>query len=85
MFQQLFHKKKVDNNIQTVTLQISGMHCISCSMNIDMKLEEMDGMIESNTQYAKALTVITYDIRKLTLKQVKDTIRTLGYDVISAI
>jgi copper chaperone CopZ len=58
---------------------ISGMHCSSCSMNIDGALEDLDGVVESRTSYAKAETVVRYIPEKIALETLKKTIQGLGY------
>ena len=68
------------NDLTTLTLQIVGMHCTSCAMNIDFELEDLDGVESSNTNYAKALTIVTFDPKKVTVNKLTDTIRGLNYD-----
>jgi len=38
--------------------KITGMHCSSCAITIDMDLEDLDGVKMSKTSYAKAETEI---------------------------
>jgi len=73
----LFNKKHPDGN--TVTFKIEGMHCTSCSMNIDDLLEEADGVIKSETSYAKAKSVVTYDSKKISPEKIKKVIDSLDY------
>lgn len=54
------------------------MHCTSCAMNIDGELEDC-GVKESNTNYAKAITEVSYDTDKLNLKKIIATIKKVGY------
>jgi copper chaperone CopZ len=68
-------------NHTTLTLQIVGMHCTSCAMNIDFELEDLDGVQSANTNYAKAITKVTFDPKKITVDMLSDTIRKLKYDV----
>lgn len=72
-----FFKKKPFG--ETVTFKIDGMHCTSCSMNIDGELEETEGVITSETSYAKAKTSITFDNKKVKLDKLKAVIEELGY------
>ncbi len=67
-------------NFTTLTLQIVGMHCTSCAMNIDFELEDLDGVQSANTNYVKALTVVTFDPKKITVGKLSKTIRGLNYD-----
>lgn len=74
--------KKKQLNGETVTLKIDGMHCVACSLNIDDALEELDGVYESRTNYAKAETVVRYSPQKVSTSAMVQAIRTLGYQVV---
>lgn len=41
--------------------KISGMHCISCAMNIDGELEDIDGVKAANTNFAQAFVEVEYE------------------------
>ncbi|HSW88686.1 MAG TPA: heavy-metal-associated domain-containing protein [Candidatus Saccharimonadales bacterium] len=65
--------------MKKITLQISGMHCTSCAMNIDGELEDTEGIKESNTNYAKQKTEVSYDPEKITEKKIIEIIQQVGY------
>ena len=65
--------------MKKVTLKIDGMHCISCAMNIDGELEDTEGVIESNTNYAKQETDVEFDENKINLEQIVAIIKKTGY------
>lgn len=50
-------------------------------MNIDGALEDLDGVIEASTSYAKGITKITYDATKIQPAQMKSAIEKLEYSV----
>ncbi|MBP9813653.1 hypothetical protein KBC80_00535 [Candidatus Woesebacteria bacterium] len=50
-------------------------------MNIDFELEDLNGVQSANTNYAKAITKVTFDPKKITVDMLSDTIRKLKYDV----
>lgn len=82
----LFKKKPTGLPAQagsTITLKLSGLHCSSCSLNIDGELEELPGVISSSTSYAKQESTITYDPKLTTPAHFKPVIEKLGYQVIS--
>jgi copper chaperone CopZ len=58
-----------------MTLKINGMHCVSCAMNIDGNLEELDGVKVANTSYIKSETIIEYDETKVSLEKIKQIIQ----------
>lgn len=63
---KIFSKK----NGQSIQLKITGMHCTSCSINIDGELEDTEGVISASTSYAKSLTTVVYESEKIS----KDTL-----------
>lgn len=64
--------------ISTVTLKVIGMHCTSCAMNIDGELEDL-GVKDVNTNYANQESKIEFDDDKLSLKNIQEAIKKLGY------
>lgn len=60
--------------------KIEGMHCSSCAMVIDMDLEDLEGVKESKTSYAKAETEVEYDSEKVTEEKIQETIKKSGYN-----
>lgn len=67
---------------QNLKFKISGMHCSSCAMNIDNNLEEIPGIISSQTNYAKGETEIIFAPGKSVKTLAKKAIEALGYEVI---
>jgi len=68
----------------SVTLQIVGMHCTSCAINIDFELEDLEGVMEAKTHYAKQISIVTYEPHKVTHEQMLEVISKLGYEAIVA-
>lgn len=64
-----------------IEFKISGMHCPSCGMNIDGALEELDGVMESTTNYAKQTTKVVYNPETITPDQMTAEIKKAGYTV----
>ena len=60
-------------------LKIEGMHCASCALLIDEELEELPGVEEAHTSYAKHVTKVVYDPAAVDLPALVDTIAELGY------
>ena len=61
--------------MQTIKLNIFGMHCTSCAMNIDGELEDTEGVKEAKTNYAKQQTEVTYDPEKISVDKMISIIR----------
>lgn len=60
-------------------LKIIGMHCTSCAMNIDMDLEDVDGIKEANTNYVKQVSEVEFDEGKVTIEDIIKSIEKTGY------
>lgn len=69
---------------ETITLQLSGLHCTSCSLNIDGELEDVKGVLKAKTSYAKQQSVVEYDPRLVKSSTFTKVIENLGYKVISS-
>lgn len=74
----LFKKKPVEN-AKALTLSLSGLHCSSCAVNIDLSLEDLPGVINSTTNYAKSFSAVTYKEEKIEPKTIIAEIEKLGY------
>ncbi len=61
------------------TLRIAGMHCASCAMAIDLELEELPGVAETRTSFARATTEVAYDPSRVSLDAVIAAIGVAGY------
>ena len=68
--------------MKTVKLNIFGMHCTSCAMNIDGELEDTEGVKEAKTNYAKQQTQVTFDPDKVSVDKMISIIRKIeeNYD-----
>lgn len=60
-------------------LKIEGMHCSSCAMNIDFDLEDLDGVKQAKTGYAKQETEVEFDEKKINLGDIVAQIKKTGY------
>lgn len=75
-----FIKKKIQG--KKIVFNIIGMHCVSCAINIDGDLEDLDGVLEARTSYATAKTEIIFDPSKVTKDKLKKVIEALDYKVV---
>lgn len=64
---------------QTLTFNITGMHCASCAMNIDGELEDSGKVISVSTNYAKAQTVVEFDPAVIGEEEIVGIIKKVGY------
>ena len=64
-----------------VVFNIFGMLSSDSAIEIDMALEKMDGVIESNTNSALQQTEVTFDPKITNLYKIINILRKLGYEV----
>lgn len=62
-----------------IKLKIDGMHCTSCAMTIDMDLEDLEGVKESQTSYAKMETEVEYEEDKIKIEDILKQVQQTGY------
>ncbi|MDZ4179290.1 MAG: heavy-metal-associated domain-containing protein [Coriobacteriia bacterium] len=61
-------------------LKTTGLHCRSCSMLIDMTLDELDGVEASVTDHVTGDTRVTFDADLIDTQTILGAIRAVGYD-----
>ncbi len=71
-------KRKVG---QEIIVKITGMHCSSCALSIDNALEDLPGVLESSTNYAKGEAKVRIN-EKADVSQISREITGLGYEVL---
>jgi len=64
----------------TTNLNTTGMHCRSCSMLVDMTLDELEGVSKVETDHATGKTVVTFDSDTVDIDTIVGAIRSVGYD-----
>lgn len=74
-------KKKPAENLTQLSWSLSGMHCSSCAVNIDLTLEDLVGVANSKTNYAKSMVSIQYKPEEISPEEIKKEIEKLGYTV----
>lgn len=66
--------------MKTVTLKIQGMHCASCPIMIDGRLEdEVEGVKSAQTSYAKQECIVEYDENVVSSEKIVDALDEIGY------
>jgi copper chaperone CopZ len=67
--------------MKKIKIDIVGMHCTSCAMNIDFDLEDIEGIKSAKTSYAKQITEVEFDEGKVTEKEIEKQIKKTGYKI----
>src|SRR5258708_31536215 len=65
--------------MKKVSFPVTGMHCASCAVNIQRKLQRTPGVIEANVNYANEHAVVEYDEKECNDKQLGNAVESLGY------
>ncbi|KXK09216.1 MAG: Mercuric transport protein periplasmic component precursor [Microgenomates bacterium OLB22] len=66
--------------MKKITLKIQGMHCVSCPIMIDGKLEdEVDGVQSAQTNYVQQECKVEYDEAVIKAEDIVKAINELGY------
>jgi copper chaperone CopZ len=65
--------------MKTIKLKLQGMHCTSCAVDIDLSLEDIQGIISSDTSYPKSEITVTYNSQEIQLQEIQQEIEKLGY------
>ncbi len=58
---------------------IEDMHCTACVMTVDDALEELAGVKEADTSFARSRTEVTFDPSVTSAAQIVAAIRAAGY------
>ncbi len=74
-----FFNKKPPENTERITLTLSGMHCTSCAVNIDLTLEDLPGVANSKTNYARSRATIDFEPEKVSPEKIIAEVSKLGY------
>lgn len=79
-----FKPKPKTEKIQVTTIcwSLSGLDCVSCATNIDLTLEEIKGIINSKTNYAKQQLTVKFQPELTSPDFIRQAIEKLGYRVL---
>ena len=64
--------------------KITDMHCSSCVLTIDMNLEDLDGVKQCRTSYAKAEMEIEFDPEKVDEERMIEAVKNSGYTAVAS-
>jgi copper chaperone len=76
-----FNKKKQTKNEKQAVFFIDGMHCPSCSLNVDGALEDLPGVISSSTGYAQGKSTVRFNPEMIKTETMVAAIEELGYKI----
>lgn len=67
--------------VQTVTLDVAGMTCASCTITVKKALTKVDGVQKAKISYEKREAVVTYDDAKTSVEKLSLASANAGYPV----
>jgi len=65
--------------MKKTNIQVTGMHCASCSANIHKKLSKTLGVKETNVNFATSKATIDFDEKRIDEKKLAQIIKKMGY------
>ncbi|WP_053946829.1 heavy metal translocating P-type ATPase [Halolamina sediminis] len=68
---------------RTAQLNVTGMSCANCSATVGESLDELDGVVEANVNYATDEGSVEYDPAEVSLGEIYDAVEAAGYGVVS--
>ncbi|WP_438973370.1 mercuric transport protein MerTP [Polaribacter sp.] len=71
-----------ESNVSKIEYNIKGMTCTGCEVHIESEVNKLDGIIEVKANYEKGNTIVKYDKKKVTNKEIEDAVGKTGYKII---
>nr|WP_294998820.1 heavy metal translocating P-type ATPase [uncultured Methanobrevibacter sp.] len=71
-----------DLHSDEMTIRIQGMHCASCTMNVENFLIRLDGIFDVKADLTSQTAKIRYDASKVTLDEIEEVIVSLGFELL---
>ena len=65
-----------------MTIRIQGMHCASCTLNVENFLIRLDGIFDVKADLTSQTAKIRYDASKVTLDEIEEVITSLGFELL---
>ncbi len=63
----------------TAHLHTTGLHCQSCSMLVQMELEELPGVASARSDFRTGITDVVYDPEQVTIESLVAAVVAAGY------
>lgn len=68
--------------MQKIILDILGMHCISCAVNIETMLKKIPGIVNAKINFSSEKAYIEFEPEKLSIPDLIDAINKTGYSAL---
>lgn len=70
-----------ENQVKTVTLDITGMTCSGCEVSVEFAARNVEGVLEVDASYAAGTIRIKFDQQKVRQKDIVEAINRTGFTV----
>lgn len=67
------------SDVATAHLLTTGMHCQSCSMLVQMELEDLAGVVSAKSDFRTGMTDVDYDPDQVTVDDLIAAVVRAGY------
>lgn len=67
--------------MKKIILKINGMHCMSCSLGLEEKLEELSFVNEANVDFKTSIASITVDEEKYNFDKIKKVVYDMNFKI----
>jgi Cu+-exporting ATPase len=67
---------------EKTTLDIAGMHCASCAMNLESSLKKVDGVSKTAVNFATEKAYVEYDPAKVAMSDLERAVTKAGYRIV---
>jgi len=76
--------QNIKSNRQELNLQVKGMTCESCNLNVENTLGKLPGYINAKADYKTGTVKVEFDNSKSSEKDVIDAVNSTGYKVVGS-
>ncbi len=70
------------DEVQTVTLDISGMTCTGCEEHVNHAVTQLPGVLEATASYKEGKAVVRFDAGKVDTAAIRKAVDATGYKVV---
>lgn len=70
-------------DLEIIEVTIEGMTCDACQNHVDHAVNELEGIVNVKTSYAKGNSIIQFDKTKTDRDQIKKAVNSTGYEAIT--
>lgn len=71
-----------NSNIQKIILEIEGMTCDACQNHVNHAVNELSGIVDINTSYAKGNAIVEFDNTQTDILEIEAAVNSTGYNVV---